>query len=132
MQAMSDPNGWPDPQRPGVPLNPERDGAHMLRRKGADRLRQFFWSAGTDWDAMTPVRAAYDFCYEGPCLAPAEVAARVAEARRDALREAAAYLQSCAKALRLRDAEDRGIPDQPCHADVLLELANAPPEGSDG
>jgi hypothetical protein len=109
---MTDPNGWPDPQRPGVPMNPERDGAHMLRRKGTDRLRQFFWSAGTDWDAMTPVRAAYDFCYEGACLTPAEIAARVAEARREGMREAAEEVdcgcpERAAVLSRLRDVGQR-------------------------
>ncbi len=27
---MIDANGWPDPARPGVPLNPERHGWHWL------------------------------------------------------------------------------------------------------
>jgi hypothetical protein len=161
------PNGWPDPARPGVPLHPERDGAHWIVRDG--RIVPARWTAGNEaWrpaDKCTPF-AGYSahgptvarWRYLGPCLTPAEVAAALAaqamatqeqiaqvfadnemtatadeiralplpstsaldamlaEAKREGMREAAAYLAARAKALRLRDAEDRGIPDHMGHS----------------
>ena len=96
---MSDNNNWPG--KPGVPLNPERDGWHWVQRvdKGfvpSPRIilwtddwssRQFSWDAiGYEADEQ---KLGRDFRYLGPCLTPAEVEARVSEARRDALEEAA-------------------------------------------
>jgi hypothetical protein len=80
---MSD-NGWPDPARPGVPLNPERDGYHWGERDGG--LEPRFWSSGQQlWAGVrnswiTPKMLAALFNYAGPCLTPAEVDARVSEA----------------------------------------------------
>ena len=100
---MDDPNGWPDAERPGVPLSPEVDGWHWLRR--GEQVWPFHWVGGdepggcadegcdpdcADTDPETMVR--YWKRYLGPCLLPSEVAARVAEAeargRESGLREA--------------------------------------------
>jgi hypothetical protein len=105
-------NGWPDPARPGVPLNPDQEGWHWVQRvdKGfvpSPRIilwtddwtsRQFSWDAiGYEADER---RLGRDFRYLGPCLTPAEVDARVKQARRDALEEAArvaerSYVKVC-------------------------------------
>jgi hypothetical protein len=86
-----DNNGWSG--KPGVPLNPERDGWHWCERDGG--LEPRFWSSGQQlWAGVrnswiTPKMVAALFNYAGPCLTPAEVDARVQQARRDALEEAA-------------------------------------------
>ena len=96
-----DNNTWPDPARPGVPLNPDQEGWHWVQRvdKGfvpSPRIilwtddwtsRQFSWDAiGYEADER---KLGRDFRYLGPCLTPAEVEARVKQARRYALEEAA-------------------------------------------
>jgi len=83
---------WPDPDKPGHPLNPERDGAHWITDNVA------FWEADTQrWLLMLtakPVTAEWLASqpwaeYRWPCLTPAEVAAREQAARREGMEEAA-------------------------------------------
>jgi hypothetical protein len=82
---MSD-NGWPG--EPGVPLNPETYGAHNL---GGYLLiwrpesRDYINHNGN----VLPPETARAWPYKGPLSTPAEVDARIATARKDALREAA-------------------------------------------
>ena len=96
---MSD-NGWPG--KPGVPLNPERDGWHWVQRvdKGfvpSPRIVLWTddWASGQfSWDAIgyesaSEQKFGRDFCYISPALTPAEVDACIATARKDALEEAA-------------------------------------------
>jgi hypothetical protein len=89
---VTDPNGWPDPQRPGVPLNPERGGWHWLRDDERRVTEQVFiarwnfdaWAQRWYWETGSLVRAEYagkEWHYIGPCLTPAEVAALVAQSR---------------------------------------------------
>lgn len=93
----TNPNGWPDAARPGVPQNPERDGRHWL---GDDRnpqpvlwLAEFAsWADGTMYSPQSVVDLG--FGYLGPCLTPSEVAALVEAARRDE-REACAEAARC-------------------------------------
>jgi hypothetical protein len=79
MTDTTNPGNWPDPERPGVPLNPDRDGLHYItdgvalwearrqrwslflraRRETAEWLGKQLWAE-----------------YRGPCLTPDEVAAR--------------------------------------------------------
>jgi hypothetical protein len=107
-------NGWPG--APGVPLNPERDGAHWIVRGG--RIVPALWTAATEaWrpaDKCTPF-AGYSargptverWRYLGPCLTPAEVAARVAAAKSDGMREAAGIARvHAAAAKRCADEGD--------------------------
>lgn len=104
---MSD-NGWPG--EPGVPLNPERDGWHWVQRvdKGfvpSPRIILWTddWTSGQfSWDAIGyssthERKLGRDFRYLGPCLTPAEVDARVAQARRDALEEATRVVEGMSK-----------------------------------
>ena len=71
---------WPDPARPGVPLNPERDGWHWLHHPEDIRpiatpwvAEIHAWSSGAAHSPQGVVDLGYT--YLGPCLTPAEVAA---------------------------------------------------------
>ncbi len=90
------PGGWPDPARPGVPLNPERDGWQIVRHKGNGAFVPRYWErdhwhagVGVRWPSVPPDEAARMWDYAGPMLTPAEVAAREAAAA-EAMREACA------------------------------------------
>jgi hypothetical protein len=84
-------SGWPDPDKPGVPLNPDRDGIHWLFNPDNDKPHPVIWVAdlGT-WavgDVWTPrMVAEMGLHYQGPVLTPAETDALRAENAR--LREA--------------------------------------------
>lgn len=86
---MTATNGWPG--KPGVPMNPDRSGAHIL---GSHVL---IWRASIgDYingnGNVMPPEVACAWPYRGPCLTPDEVAvlqARVAELE-EALRNARA------------------------------------------
>lgn len=80
-------NGWPDPARPGVPVNAEKAGWHWVQRidDGFERpLSVLLWTddwngwMGFAWDAMgyqPDEKFGQDFRYLGPCLTPDEVEA---------------------------------------------------------
>jgi hypothetical protein len=90
---MTDQNGWPDASTPGVPLNPERDGTHVLDagpdRTGKRRRIVALWACGrwhplgADYYVLARDAANSDWQYVGPCHTPAEVAALVEAARRE-------------------------------------------------
>jgi hypothetical protein len=89
-----DPNGWPDPERPGVPENPERDGWHWLHTQVDDL--PWFWNAERQhwFDGAGVYNTPSDmheigWCYLGVAHTPAEVAAREAAAA-EAMRAACA------------------------------------------
>ena len=97
---MSDNNGWPDPARPGVPLNPDQEGWHWLEYIGPGsgkiivtpnmhKWTGSYWVSQGGGGGTLPGYYEKNYRYLGPCLTPAEVDARVAQARRDALEEAA-------------------------------------------
>jgi hypothetical protein len=110
---MSETNGWPDPARPGVPLNPERDGWHWLACPLKHDVFPRFWrAAGEAQNCRWTAKWLYsrndwnpkECTYLGPALTPAEVDARVKQARRDALEEAAQWHdQQASEAQRLSD-----------------------------
>jgi hypothetical protein len=84
-------SSWPDPEKPGVPLNPERDGRHWLFDAESNVSFPEFWVAGMGaWavgDAWTArMVAEMGLHYQGPVLMPAEADAIRAENAR--LREA--------------------------------------------
>lgn len=96
---MSDPNGWPDASKPGVPKNPERSCTHRLAFPSGEH--DWLWRAGLRpfWVTHTgrlvePAELpSFRARYLGSCLTPAEVAALVAAARREgaeAMRDACA------------------------------------------
>ena len=82
----------------GRPQNPEQSGMHLLRSRLTGHLTGWYWNATTErfhHEHITLGRAASleRYVYECPVLTPAEVEARVVEARREALEEAAQYLE---------------------------------------
>jgi hypothetical protein len=83
------PNGWPDPRKLGVPLHPERDGWHWLSATNSEGETAHFvalweseeWALPGILSSLDPHEiAAKNTTYLGPCLTPAEVAAREAAA----------------------------------------------------
>ena len=97
---MSENNGWPE--RPGVPLNPERCGAHVFEAGSPDYPVKGPWTLLWAWPEalwvdcfgnMEPPDCMAKFKYVGPCPTPAEhAAALAAEYRRgqEEMRERAA------------------------------------------
>jgi hypothetical protein len=79
----ADPNGWPDPARPGVPENPEKSGSHWVLDANGDEVVAD-WCADVQrwgrWPYTSPADFAQDNTYVARCLTPQEVAAE-----RDAL-----------------------------------------------
>jgi hypothetical protein len=104
---MTDPNGWPNSSKPGVPLNPEQFGAHRIRWFGDDETwlwhpRRNVWinSVGGFHSALD-VGSAYGSTYLGPCHTPAEVEALVDLAIKSGrLAEREAAYQAGAEAMR--------------------------------
>lgn len=109
---MADAQGWPDPERLGVPANPERDGWHWLQHTADPRVLPVAWSAGSEtwWGGggmQTPLGIVrLRWRYLGPALQPAEVAAAVAQARREALEDAAGVADGERLAWRAQTAND--------------------------
>jgi len=86
---MSD-NNWPDPARPGVPLNPERGNTWHWLRHGNGEIVPRWWSCSY-WQAVGGGGCANIYPHEaakawpgylGPILTPAEVAQTIAAALR--------------------------------------------------
>jgi hypothetical protein len=96
---MTDNNNWPG--KPGVPMNPEQDSeGHVWRVDGVMDIHR--WVAKNQWYEnqrgfwVTPDQLIADGdTYFGRIVTPAEVDARVKEARRNA-REEAAQEMDCA------------------------------------
>lgn len=85
------PGGWPDPARPGAPENPERKRSHLVIHVADvdldDPAVALYWN-GHEWlmPRDTNRYAPHEmtkYHYLGPCLLPAEVAAREAAAREE-------------------------------------------------
>jgi hypothetical protein len=83
---------WPDPSRPGVPLNPEQDGWHWISIDGRepecmlwifhrDYIRVGEFRSGTWWIVAMAVTYspadASKWRYFGQALTPDEVAAKI-------------------------------------------------------
>ena len=125
---MSDPNGWPDPTRPGVPLNPERSGWHWLRHPEDLRPMVAGWDAelhGWPSGALHSPQGIVDLGYRylGPALLPAEVAAREAAAYQrgaEAMREKA--LLATESVSEPRDAMPRDMAQRPRETLVLAAV----------
>jgi hypothetical protein len=68
-------SGWPNPEKPGYPDDPETDGWHWLAN-GKDVPWPLFWSAEKcSWSnsQSIPVSVIMHAKYLGPALMPAEV-----------------------------------------------------------
>jgi len=93
-------NTWPFPDRPGVPLNPERDGWHWVEDTvdgiGTGHIEAVYYVAcsAPAWyraGNRAPIKNPKHWRYLGPCLTPAEVAAK--DARIAELEDQLAALQ---------------------------------------
>jgi hypothetical protein len=92
----------------GRPQNSERDGCHWLLGWNNTPFVAEWDAASADWswaggDESCVGVVAAGWRYLGPCLTPAEVEARVAEARREALEEAAEWHEDRAHNQRKND-----------------------------
>ena len=85
-------NGWSN--KPGVPMSPEKDGWHWVRRAETNMPLPLQWT--NDWTGSRdycwaimgsgePEDVAKNFCYLSPVLSPAEVAALQKRADQSAL-----------------------------------------------
>ena len=115
---MTATNGWPD--KLGVPLNPERDQAHWLRKKNGQHFEAWRWDpdadgCGTEYSGAwaesegdgQPEDMAKWYSYHGPCLTPDQATAlqaRVAELEKqnDMLRHATDKLRAMVTELNAR------------------------------
>lgn len=101
--AHDNAGGWPDDAKPGVPMEPEKSQYHWLLWVGlspADRGHEtvsiYRWEKDGWWDGRMHRHHRFmvdGWRYLGPCLTPAEVAAREAAVlamREMAMREMAA------------------------------------------
>lgn len=72
-------NSWPDPNKPGYPLNPNQNGYHWLIWNGAPEAFTHEWRAATQsWSAYSggdcvPTFNPQCFKYLGPCLLPSQI-----------------------------------------------------------
>ncbi|KXV60251.1 hypothetical protein AD948_05735 [Acetobacter senegalensis] len=82
---MTDTN-WPNPERPGVPMYPERDGWHLLKRIDEDGFDVVGYKKGK-WisdEGNKPLSSKYivrDYKYIAPVLTPAQIAEMLAAER---------------------------------------------------
>lgn len=74
---MTTPTNWPNPERPGWPLFPERDGWHVLRAFGCVTIE--WWSA--DAQAFDNYYDPEYTVYEHACLTPEQIAEMLAAER---------------------------------------------------
>lgn len=72
-------NGWPG--KPGVPLNPEKEGWHWVYNSFEGLVIHFWGATFSEWDGY-PLWIVREWTYHGPCLTPDQATAlqaRVAE-----------------------------------------------------
>lgn len=80
---MTTPGNWPDPERAGVPMFPERDGFHIIGRLA------WKWHAASElWDGVANPDEFGTFYYVGPCLTPAQISEMLAGERERAAKAA--------------------------------------------
>lgn len=96
-----DANGWPDPARPGVPLNLKKEGWHFVGELDAEIEDAFVlcWVAEQKiWidrgGSYFTAKHASSWRYFGPALTSAEVKARITEAQRVTANAAAQYVEA--------------------------------------
>ena len=109
MADTQNPGGWPDAARPGVPEKPERDGWHWLETGRGKALACYWheqhWTTPVGDFALRP-ELVLDWRYLGPCLTPAEVAAREAAARREGIEACLAEARAEIQGLTTEGEED--------------------------
>lgn len=92
--------GWPDAERPGVPMEPEKDGWHWLQcENGPPEAHAWSYSNWESGGCGVPLVRNPCWRYLGPCLTPSEIAAREAAAWCAGRDAAADYVDECLAAL---------------------------------
>jgi hypothetical protein len=119
---MTDSNGWPDASKPGYPMNPERDGEHMMEwtdEHGRVWREVWKWRADSkpaEWQQPEFTGGFYSYepkhltapiyaglRYLGPCNTPADVTDLIEAARREEREAVGARLAVALDLLARRD-----------------------------
>lgn len=88
---MTNPTNWPNPERPGVPMFPERDGWHWIYYCGTPR--PLFWGANTKaWFPSSGNRSRREannknWVYGSPIPTPTRIAELLAGERERCAKE---------------------------------------------
>ena len=122
---------WPDPKRPGVPMFPERDGAHVFENENDEDLHLVYhWNSGKQCWSDFPVNTTkqwdlkpslQDYKYVGPVLTSTQINEMLAAER-----------ERCAKACEAEQIPDFSMPEQwhnngcKCSARAIRNLGAAP------
>ena len=85
---MTTPTNWPNPERPGVPMFPERDGWHAIgltikQVKWWDAANKYWWDSERRY-YLTLDEVAFrvpEYGYKGPVLTPTQIAEMLAGER---------------------------------------------------
>jgi hypothetical protein len=127
---MTDNNGWTG--KPGVPLNPEKSRWHWVNSTPREWV---VFHDGGSWRLAGSDYRPHEWAhrvYQGPCLTPAEVDARIATARKDALEEAArraakivAERNKLIGILQLAVEQSGGMDKDPAWFDAACRILNA-------
>lgn len=80
---MTTPTNWPNPERPGYPMFPERDGWHALDTGQFIHVwhwyaKQKLWERKPNTDIAHEPKHFSHFLYKGPVLTPAQIAEMLA------------------------------------------------------
>lgn len=103
-------DNWPDPKRPGVPMFPERDGAHAFEMEEYPGFVVWEWSAknkeysGISYEAeivYSPAEMACEYKYCGPVLTTTQIKEMLAAER-----------ERCAKTCEAEQIPDFSMPEQ--------------------
>lgn len=130
---------WPDPARPGYPLNPEQDGHHWFRAESGnqflvywtwDHIEQTGWWSSI-WDGRPVPVMLSGITYLGPCLTPAERDAAIAASRMDERRRAAEVCLAGALAIAVSHDMDLMPAFEAHRHDATTILAQPAPDGAD-
>lgn len=82
---MTNPTNWPNPERPGVPMFPERDGPHAIRYMDAKHAILFWNSTERKWisqsHSISPKNLRLLCAYIGPVLTPTQISEMLASER---------------------------------------------------
>ena len=104
VKIMTDTN-WPNPERPGVPLFPDRDGKHVFEMGLYPGFVVWEWSAknkeygGISYEAeivYSPEEMAREYKYVGAVLTPAQIAEMLAAERERAAEIARRHMNDAA------------------------------------
>ena len=84
------PTNWPNPERPGEPMFPEKTLRHALKKKDTGEIIIRSWkSNGQHWDMIghSAQWCSETYFYEGPVLTPAQIAEMLAAERERCAKE---------------------------------------------